>query len=95
MGKFKKLTATILSAVMVLSVMNFTAFAAGTAVAKIGDVEYETLNGAVEAAVEKSRIELLDNVEEDIVIPENKNIVLDLNGKSIKNSSDHLSLIHI
>ena len=47
MKNFKRVAATALSAVMALGVMNFTVFAEGKAVAKIGDVEYETLNAAV------------------------------------------------
>ena len=50
MKNFKRVAATALSAVMALGVMNFTVFAEGKAVAKIGDVEYETLNAAVKEA---------------------------------------------
>jgi len=58
------------------------------AVAKIGDVYYKTLAEAIEACPEnaansQTKIEMLTNVEENVVIPEGKNIVLDLCGATI------------
>ena len=90
MKKFKKLTAGLLGAVMALSVCSFTALAAGGKVAKIGEIEYDTLQGAVNAAGEdKTTIKLIANTKEDIEIPEGKNIVLDLGDHTITNDVDH------
>lgn len=53
--------------------------------AKIGEMAYETLEAAAEAAENGDTITLLRNLEvaETIVIPESKEIVLDLNGHNI------------
>ncbi len=54
-------------------------------VAKIGETEYSTLAAAIEAAESGATITLLEDVElaETVVIPEGKEIVLDLNGHNI------------
>ena len=62
------------------------------AVAKIGDQYFKTLAAAIDACAEnagdnKTKIEMLANIEENVVIPEGKNIVLDLCGATIKNKS--------
>ena len=55
-------------------------------VAKIGDKEYETLQEAIDAAEDnvETIIELQEDIEENIVIPAGKNIILRLNGHTIK-----------
>jgi len=51
-------------------------------VCKIGDVKYPTVKSAIEAAKAstKTTVTLTENVKENVVIPADKNIVLDLNG---------------
>ncbi len=54
-------------------------------VAKIGDVEYTSLQAAVDAATTGQTIILLADVEltETLIIPADKTIALDLNGKTV------------
>lgn len=59
------------------------------AVAKLGDVEYYSLQNAIEAAEENDVVTLINNAVKDIVIPADKTITLDLNGKTLTNVSDH------
>lgn len=56
------------------------------AVAKIDDTYYKTLAEAVSAA-DNNTVTLLKNTVEDVVIPADKTITLDLNGKKIVNST--------
>ena len=88
MGKFKKVTATVLSAVMALSVMSFTAFAAEKTVAKIGDAEYATLAKAVKAAEDGDTIKLISDTLENIVIAKGQDITIDLNGFTLSGGTD-------
>ena len=87
MKKFKKLTAGLLGAVMALSVCSFTAFAEGKVVAKIGDEECGSVTEALEKVTDgtETTIKLIADTEENITIPSDKNIVLDLNGNKITN----------
>ena len=57
------------------------------AVAQIGDTYYKTLSAAVAAAKDGDTVTLLNNTVEDVVIPADKTITLDLNGKKIVNST--------
>jgi len=57
-------------------------------VAQIGDVKYKILQEAINIAEEKDVIKILRNVtytkqEKEIIIPNNKDIILDLNGYKI------------
>ncbi|MBQ6452834.1 MAG: InlB B-repeat-containing protein, partial [Coriobacteriales bacterium] len=54
-------------------------------VAKIGDTEYSTLQGAIEAASDGDRIVLIADVLETVSIPSDKNVTIDLNGHKINN----------
>lgn len=56
------------------------------AVAKVGNTYYKTLAEAVSAA-DNNTVTLLKNTVEDVVIPADKTITLDLNGKKIVNST--------
>ena len=56
-----------------------------TAVAKIGDKEYATLKDAIAAAQDGQTVTLLANTTEDVTI--NKNITLDLGGKTLTNTN--------
>ena len=57
---------------------------AGKYVAQIGDVKYETLAEAIAAANAGETVKLLADVTADVVI--NKNITLDLGGKTLTNT---------
>ena len=58
---------------------------ATAAVAKIGETEYETLAAAIAAAKDGDTVKLLADATEDVVI--NKNITLDLGGKTLTNTN--------
>lgn len=66
-----------------------TAMAEGeTAVAKVGNDKYETLQAAVNAATtENSTVTLLKDVTEDITIPPGVTAMLDLSGKTLTNKA--------
>ena len=66
-----------------------TAMAEGeTAVAKVGNDKYETLQAAVNAATtENSTVTLLKDVTEDITIPTGVTAMLDLSGKKLTNKA--------
>ena len=60
----------------------------GHYVAQIGSKKYETLADAIRLATKGKTITLLTDVEQNTQLTINKNITLDLNGKSIKNTQD-------
>ena len=65
-----------------------TAMAEGeTAVAKVGDVEYETLQAAINAATAGQTVKLVANTAEDIKISADKDITLDLGNSKLTNKS--------
>lgn len=57
--------------------------------AAIDDVQYATLADAVAAANNGDTVTLLTNTAEDITIAQDKNIILDLNGKKLTNVASH------
>lgn len=57
--------------------------------AAIDDVQYATLADAVAAANNGDTVTLLKNTVEDVVIPADKAITLDLNGKKLTNKTGH------
>ena len=57
--------------------------------AAIDDVQYATLADAVAAANNGDTVTLLKNTVEDVVIPADKTITLDLNGKKLTNKTGH------
>ena len=84
----KKLLAIVISMAMLVAMMPMGVFAAGddNCVAEIGDNHYETLADAVAAAGNGSvgnTIELLDNIKLTQKLTINKDITLDLNGKTL------------
>ena len=61
----------------------------GKYVAQIGNVKYETLADAIAAAKDYDTVKLLDDVDlTETLIIRDKTITLDLNGKTISNSTD-------
>ena len=85
----KKLLASLLCVAMIVCFMPTMAFAAeGETVAKIGEATYTTLQEAIDAATAGgTTVELLANTTEDITISADKNVTLNLNGKTLKNNS--------
>ena len=85
----KKVTSILMAFVLMLTLIP-TAWAegesvgTGTGVAMIGDATYETLADAVAVGGD---IKLLRDTAEDITIPADKTITIDLNGKKITNRS--------
>ena len=57
-------------------------------VAQIGSKKYETLADAIRLAAKGKTITLLTDVEQNTQLAINKDITLDLNGKTIKNTQD-------
>ena len=84
----QRILAILLSLTMMFTLVP-TAMAEGeTAVAKVGDVEYETLQAAINAATtENSTVTLLKDVTEDITIPTGVTAMLDLSGKTLTNKA--------
>ncbi len=89
----RKLLALVLSLLLVLA---FTpaAFAAEGDVAKIGDVEYKTVQDAVNAIkaseTKSGTIEMVANSTEDVTIPEGVTITLNIaENVTLTNKSDH------
>ena len=60
----------------------------GSYVAQIGSKKYETLADAIRLAAKGKTITLLTDVEQNTQLTIGKNITLDLNGKTIKNTVD-------
>ena len=84
--KAKKLLAGLLSAAMVLSAMVLPAFADGTCVAKIGNVEYTDLASALNAACKNDTVVLQGDITltgDWTPIAKNFEGTLDGNGKTI------------
>lgn len=59
------------------------------AAAKNGNTYYSTVTNAVEEATNGNTIELVQDTTEDVVIPADKTITLDLNGKKLTNVASH------
>ena len=85
----QRILAILLSLTMMFTLVP-TAMAEGeTAVAKVGNDKYETLQAAVNAATtENSTVTLLKDVTEDITIPTGVTAMLDLSGKTLTNKAD-------
>ena len=83
----QRILAILLSLTMMFTLVP-TAMAEGeTAVAKVGNDEYETLQAAVDQASDGQTVKLVANTAEDITIPTGKNITLDLGNSTLTNKS--------
>ena len=83
----QRILAILLSLTMMFTLVP-TAMAEGeTAVAKVGDVEYETLQAAINAATAGQTVKLVANTAEDIKISDDKDITLDLGNSKLTNKS--------
>lgn len=87
----RKLLSILLCLVMALSLLPTAALAEGEKVARVGDTaEYTTLADAIEAAQGGETVTLLADITGQTEIPAGKNIVLDLNGKTMTHTGTTL-----
>ena len=88
----KKLLAIVISMAMVVAMMPMGVFGAvgQNDVAQIGDTGYATLQEAITAAENGDTIHVISDFTEagQVVVPENKNITIDLGGKTITTMGD-------
>ncbi len=83
----QRILAILLSLTMMFTLVP-TAMAEGeTAVAKVGDDEYATLQAAINAATAGQTVKLVANTAEDIKISADKDITLDLGNSKLTNKS--------
>ena len=91
----RKFLSILLTLAMALTLLPVSAMAeetpvealAETKVAKVGDAEYATLQEAINAATAGQTVKLVANTAEDITIPTDKNIALDLGNSTLTNKS--------
>ena len=92
----RKFLSIFLTLAMALTLLPTAAMAEGeTAVAKVGDVEYATLQKAINAATAGQTVKLVANTAEDIKIPANKDITLDLGGKTLSNTNNSKATLSV
>ena len=60
-----------------------------TGAVQVGDKYYDTVEAAIKATSDEVTITLQQDLEEDVVIPSEKTVTLDLNGHHITNVSDN------
>ena len=84
----RKIFVSFLCVIMVMVFMPTMVFAAEGNVAKVGDTEYATLAAAVEAAKDDETIELLADAEAAGIEIEDKSLTFNLNGYTIKGTTD-------
>ena len=65
-----------------------TLYTVSQAVAQVGTKAFASLQAAIDAAQDGETVTLLTDVEQNSQLTINKNITLDLNGKTIKNTKD-------
>ena len=82
----QRILAILLSLKMMFTLVP-TAIAEGEMVAKVGNDEYETLQAAINAATAGQTVKLVANTAEDIKIPADKDITLDLGNSKLTNKS--------
>ena len=82
----QRILAILLSLTMMFTLVP-TAIAEGEMVAKVGNDEYETLQAAINAATAGQTVKLVANTAEDIKIPDDKDITLDLGNSKLTNKS--------
>ena len=88
----KKLFAACLSLCLAAALFAVPAFAAGDVAQVEGGQAYGTLQEAIDEAQTSGKVTLLKDTQEDITIPEGKNIELVLNA-NLTNQSDHTIVV--
>ena len=86
MKKKKKLISILLTVSMMLTLLPFAAFAKEPAVFQTGGQSYNSLQEAANNVEDGGTITVLDNVTINEQVTFDKNVVLDLNGKTLKNT---------
>lgn len=95
-NKHRVLSVVLLMLVMMLSFASVVAFADdgnSTNVARVGNNEYTTLAKAIAAAKDGDTVTLLADATEDVTI--NKNITLELDGKTLTNTNSGKATISV
>ena len=84
----KKFFTYVFALAAILALCSLSVFAEESAVAKVGDTEYATLQEAIDAAQSGDTVTVLCDIEltGSLIISRNTNVVLDLNGKVISQS---------
>lgn len=85
----KRFLSALLTCAMLVGLFPFAAFAENGNVAKIGEREYTTLQGAINEAASGAEIELIADTTENITVAADDNITLDLNGHKVTNTNTH------
>lgn len=85
----KRFLSALLACAMLVGLFPFAAFAENGNVAKIGEREYATLQGAINEAASGAEIELIADTIENITVAVDDNITLDLNGHKVTNTNTH------
>ena len=88
-----KLLSVLLTFCLAFSLLPTAALAEGAEVAKVGETSYPTLAAALEAAQDDATVTLLADRTEGVTI--NKNITLDLGGKTLTNTSTGKATISV
>ena len=92
-----KFLSVLLALTMVLSLLPTAVLASAgegctdencTHVAAIGDMHYDSLQDAIDAAQNGATVKLLNNIDLGLTVSVGKKIILDMNGKKISNTTD-------
>lgn len=92
-----KFLSVLLALTMVLSLLPTAVLASAgegctdencTHVAAIGDMHYDSLQDAINAAQNGATVKLLNNIDLGLTVSVGKKIILDMNGKKISNTTD-------
>ena len=92
-----KFLSALLALTMVLSLLPTAVLASAgegctdencTHVAAIGDMHYDSLQDAIDAAQNGATVKLLNNIDLGLTVSVGKKIILDMNGKKISNTTD-------
>ena len=92
-----KFLSVLLALAMVLSLLPTAVLASAgegctdencTHVAAIGDMHYDSLQDAIDAAQNGATVKLLNNIDLGLTVSVGKKIILDMNGKKISNTTD-------
>lgn len=92
-----KFLSVLLALTMVLSLLPTAVLASAgegctdencTHVAAIGDMHYDSLQDAIDAAQNGATVKLLNNIDLGLTVSVGKKIILDMNGKKISNTID-------
>ena len=95
MKKARKTLSFLLCLVLIVGILPVSVMADGENVAKIGNTEYTTLDGAISEAKDGDTVVLVQDTKEDITVSGDKTITIDLNGKKLTNCSGDTIVVEI